>query len=475
MTKITPVILAGGSGKRLWPLSRRSYPKQFSTLVNNSSLFQQCVKRVSNRSCELFDETVVITNENFRFIVNDQMYKTGTEPKNVLIEPSGKNTAPAVLAASLYAFDNDPDSIVFVSPSDHLITDTKAFHDAIELGLEQVKEHKIVTFGIKPSHPETGYGYLEVAKSSDDGTLAIKKFHEKPDLETAHKMLTKGTYLWNAGLFMFRAKEMIAKFEELAPQLVKPVQEAYQHGRKDLNFFRLDPAYWDKSESISIDYAIMEKIGSLVSIPFNAGWSDLGDWNAVSTIMDIDDKNLALSKNANAIDCTNTMLRSENSMQTIVGVGLDNIIAIAMPDAVLVANKDRAQDVGQAVSLLRSKDMVQSDKFPKDHRPWGWFETLSISNRFQVKRIYVNPGASLSLQSHHHRSEHWIVVEGTAAVTIEDTETLLTEGQSTYIPLGSKHRLQNPGKVPMLLIEVQIGTYLGEDDIIRYEDIYCRD
>lgn len=475
MAKVTPIILAGGNGTRLWPLSRKSYPKQFSALIDDTSLFQQCIKRVAHSSIDLFDESVVITNSDFRFIVNDQMYKSGVEPKNILIEPSGKNTAPAVLAATLYAYDNDPDAILFVSPSDHQISDETAFYKAIKLGLEQVEKNKIVTFGIRPTHPETGYGYLEVAENLVDSAMAIKRFHEKPNLETAEMMLEKGTYLWNAGIFMFRAKEMISAFEKLAPHIIEPVQKAYQHGEKDLNFFRLNRNHWDKAENISIDYAIMEKSKSLTTIPLSAGWSDLGDWKAVSTVMDADENNLTLSENANAINCTNTMLRSESDMQTIVGVGLDNIIAIAMPDAVLVANKNRAQDVGKAVSLLRSKNIIQSELFPKDHRPWGWFETLSISKRFQVKRIHVNPGASLSLQSHHHRSEHWIVVEGTAAVTVDDKETLITEGQSTYIPLGSKHRLHNPGKVSMVLIEVQIGTYLGEDDIIRYEDIYSRD
>ena len=324
--------------------------------------------------------------------------------------------------------------------------------------------------------PEPGYGYLELSKNSLDeyGSSALEKFIEKPDLQDAKQMLAAGHYLWNAGIFVFRAQDMIDAFRTYAPETLELVSQAVNEASSDLGFLRLAPEPWSELKDISIDYAIMEKAQNLVAVPYASKWSDLGGWDAVWAESKPDTSGNVTSDTAHAIECANSLLRSENSGQQVVGIGLNDMMAIAMPDAVLVAPKDRAQDVKMAVELLKAKDIAQAEIFPKDHRPWGWFESLALGERFQVKRICVKPGAALSLQSHNHRSEHWIVVAGTAKVTIDENIQLVTEGQSVYVPLGAVHRMENPGKLPMILIEVQIGTYLGEDDIIRYEDVYAR-
>lgn len=471
---ITPVLLAGGSGTRLWPLSRKSYPKQFSNLIGDQSLFQQSALRLTSSGIVKFGPHITMTNADFRFIVGEQLQGVGINPGPILIEPEGRNTAPAILAASIFAQGRDPEAVLLVAPSDHVIPDVEAFHEALACGLDAVSKGKIVTFGITPTRAETGYGYLELSGPSDQEAVDVLRFVEKPDLRRAEQMLDAENFLWNAGIFMFRARDMISAFEKYSHGLLSPVQEALGAVKPDLDFLRLDFDAWSRCEDVSIDYAIMERADNLVAVPFSAGWSDLGGWDAVLQEMDRDNNGVAVSSNAHAIDCENSLLRSESGALEIVGLGLKNIIAVAMPDAVLVTHKDRAQDVKNVIAKLKSENVKQAETFPKDHRPWGWFETLAIRGRFQVKQIFVKPGAALSLQSHHHRSEHWIVVEGTAKVTVNDKTELIAEGHSVHVPLGAVHRMENPGKIPMLLIEVQTGTYLGEDDIIRYEDIYSR-
>jgi mannose-1-phosphate guanylyltransferase/mannose-6-phosphate isomerase len=470
---LTPVILCGGSGTRLWPLSRRSYPKQFVPLMGEQTLFQASAQRL--RGAE-FGAPLILTGSDFRFIVTEQLAAIGIDPGAVLIEPEGRNTAPAVLAAALYLAGTDPGAIMLVAPSDHVISDAGAFRAAVAKGLDAVARGKLVTFGIHPDRPETGYGYLELAARPDGSgrTIDLRQFVEKPDAERAAEMLGAGTFLWNAGIFLFRARDIIAAFQKHAPGLTAPVTKAVEEARPDLGFLRLDPEAWAGAEDISIDYAVMERADNLAVVPFDGGWSDLGGWDAVWRETGPDENGVVTSGDATAIDCKNSLIRSDSERLEVVGIGLENVMAIAMNDAVLIADMSRAQDVKQAVSALKAKGASQATHFPKDHRPWGWFESLVVGARFQVKRIHVHPGAALSLQSHFHRSEHWIVVEGTARVTVDDEVKLVSENQSVYIPLGAVHRMENPGKVPMVLIEVQTGSYVGEDDIIRYEDVYAR-
>lgn len=476
MSKIYPVLLAGGSGTRLWPLSRKSYPKQFSNLLNEHTLFQQAALRLTSSKEIEFAPHITLTNSDFRFIVTEQLQKVGFDPSHILIEPEVKNTAPAILAASLYAYDINEDAVLLVAPSDHIIPDTPEFHSIVKTGLTSVNEGKMVTFGISPTYPDTGYGYIELSSKNKNssGASNVSSFVEKPELLKAKKMLKTENYLWNAGIFLFRAVDMIKAFESFSPSTLKHTSEAVKLAQIDLGFVRLNSDSWSRLENISIDYAIMEKAKNLVAVPYSFNWSDLGGWDKVWEESDKDKHGNSLTIGAHAIDCKDTLLRSESKSQQIVGLGLDNIIAIAMSDAVLVANKDNSQDVKKIVDHLKLNNITQAEFFNKDIRPWGWFESLISGDNFQVKQIYVKPGASLSLQSHKYRSEHWIIVAGTAKVTIDQEVKSVEQGHAVYIPLGAIHRVENLEKFPMVLIEVQIGSYLGEDDIVRYEDKYNR-
>lgn len=471
---ITPVLLTGGSGTRLWPLSRKSYPKQFAPLMGAETLFQASALRLAGPA---YAPPLVLTNSDFRFIVTQQLAGIGLDPGAILIEPEGRNTGPAVLAAALWLQRTDPDGLMLVAPSDHVIPDAAAFRECVELGRAAAMAGKLVTFGVAPTHAETGYGYLELAEAPENGAPAVMdlaRFVEKPDAARAAEMAGSGRHLWNAGIFLVSVTAIIEAFRHHAPDLCDPVERAVAEARPDLGFLRLDPAAWAGVDNISVDYAVMEQAENLAVVPFAGGWSDLGGWDAVLRESGPDADGVVTSGPALALDCADTLLRSEDSGLELVGLGLRNIVAVAMPDAVLVADASRAQDVKTVVAELKARKARQAEEFPIDHRPWGWFESLVIGERFQVKRIHVHPGAALSLQSHHHRAEHWIVVSGTAEVTIGDEVRLVTENQSVYIPIGARHRMVNPGKVPMVLIEVQTGSYLGEDDIIRYEDVYAR-
>lgn len=468
---ITPILLCGGSGTRLWPLSRKGFPKQFTRLVGDRSLFAASAARLSGDG---FAAPVVVTGSDFRFIVTEQLLAEGIDPGAVLIEPEGRNTAPAVLAAALHVARVDPDALMLVAPSDHAIADAAAFRATVQRGVAAARAGRIVTFGIAPTRAETGYGWLELDAPATGDAVALKRFVEKPDASRAQAMLKAGNFLWNAGIFLFSARTILDAFAAHASALLSPVRAAVDGAKADLGFLRLDPVAWAGAEAISIDYAVMERAANLSVVPFSGAWTDLGGWDAVATEMGADAAGNSLSGGATAIDCSGSLLRSESAGVELVGIGLENIIAVAMDDAVLVADKSRAQDVKKAVETLKAKGAKQAEAFATDHRPWGWFETLALADRFQVKRIVVKPGAALSLQSHMHRSEHWIVVKGTARVTIGDEVRLVSENESVYVPLGVKHRMENPGKLPMVLIEVQTGAYLGEDDIIRYDDVYAR-
>lgn len=471
---IHPVLLCGGSGTRLWPLSRKSYPKQFARLIGDESLFQASARRLSG---EGFAPPLIVTGDPFRFIVTEQLAQVEMAPKGILIEPEGRNTAPAVLAAALCLAAEDKGALMLIAPSDQVIPDDEAFRSAVQAAAPRALAGDLVTFGIAPTRAETGYGYLELAPGADvEATTPqlLARFVEKPDAEKAQEMLTAGTYLWNAGIFLCTAEAAIAAYETYAPEMLEAVGASLASAARDLGFTRLGSEAWERAENTSIDFAIMEKASNLAVMPFGAGWSDLGGWDAVWLESAPDADGNVCSERATAIGCEDTLLRSESPDLELVGIGLSDIIAIAMNDAVLVAHKSESQRVKEAVAALKARGASQAVQLPRDYRPWGWYESLALGGRFQVKRIVVNPGASLSLQSHHHRSEHWVVVEGTARVTVNDEVSLLAENQSIYIPLGAVHRMENPGKLPMVMIEVQTGSYLGEDDIVRYEDVYAR-
>ena len=472
---IYPVLLCGGSGTRLWPLSRKSYPKQFVNLVGGESLYQASARRLSGVG---YAAPIIVTGADFRFIVIEQLAAVEMAPADILIEPSAKNTAAAICAAALALQARDAGALMLVAPSDHVIPDAAQFRDVVAAATPAANAGQLVTFGIRPDRAETGYGWLELSQPTDDfGPVpqTLKSFVEKPDREKAESLLAGGMHLWNAGIFLFSTTTILEAFAKHAPEVLEITRAAFEAAEKDLSFTRLDADEWDKLPDISIDYAVMERADNLTVVPYSGAWSDLGDWQAVWREGDADLSDTVLIGPATALDCEGTLLHATSEAQQLVGIGLKDIVAVAMPDAVLVVHKDRAQEVKAAVAKLKEKAVPQAETLPRDYRPWGWYESLVVGSRFQVKRVVVNPNAALSLQSHHHRAEHWIVVEGTAKVTVDGIVKLVTENQSAYIPVGAVHRIENPGKVLMVLIEIQTGSYLGEDDIIRYKDIYSRD
>ena len=472
---IHPVLLCGGFGTRLWPLSRKSYPKQFVKLMDEQSLFQSSARRLSGTG---FGAPSIVTGSDFRFMVVQQLAAIEIAPRNILIEPSARNTAAAICAAAVALEAKEGVSLMLVAPSDHVIPDADRFRATAQAAAPAALDGQIVTFGIRPDRAEIGYGWLELAsKPSDDFdpvAQPLSSFIEKPNAEAAEALLEGGMHLWNAGIFLFSTSTILMAFERHAPETLSLVRTAFDNSEADLGFTRLAAEPWSRLENISIDYAVMERAPNLSVVPYGGKWSDLGDWQAIWREGEADKTGVVTNGPSTALDCKNTLLQATSETQELVAMGLEDIIAVAMPDAVLIAHKDRAQDVKIAVNKLKEKGAAQAETLPRDYRPWGWFESIAAGPRFQVKRIVVNPGAALSLQSHNRRSEHWIVVEGTAKVTIDAEVKAVTENQSVYIPLGTVHRVENPGKLRLTLIEVQTGSYFGEDDIIRYEDVYSR-
>ena len=467
---VYPVVMCGGSGTRLWPVSRKSYPKQFNALFPGGSLFQRTLTRLRTRG---HADPLLLTNEDFRFVVAEQMDEIGVSATRIVVEPTGRNTAPAVCAAARIVAERDPDGVLLILPSDHLIADEEAFAKATDAAVAAARDGELVTYGIKPDRPETGYGYIELESAGTVGAQPFVRFVEKPDAQRAAEMLADGRFLWNSGMFVFSARAILDAFATHAPAVDAACAEAIEKGRDDLFFFRLDGDAYGNSPNISIDYAIMEHVHGTV-VPVDCGWNDLGSWATVWQEAERDLSGTAAGENTVAIDCADSLLRSDHPDIQMVGIGLENIAAIATRDAVLIADMNRTQDVRLAVDALKAKGAPQATEFPRCYRPWGWYETLALGERFQVKQIMVKPGGQLSLQSHVHRAEHWVVVAGSAQVSVDDEVRLLSENQSIYIPLAAVHRLENPGKIDLHLIEVQSGAYLGEDDIVRYEDVYAR-
>ena len=466
MSQILPVILSGGSGTRLWPLSREAYPKQFLQLSGTHSMLQSTWLRVADVAAQ---PPIVVANEAHRFVAAEQLQQVGTTPSAILLEPIGRNTAPAIAAAALEARRNGEDPLLLVLPSDHLIRNVEHFHQAITQAAAIAEQGKLVTFGIQPTAPETGYGYIKA--TAGEGARAIERFVEKPDLATAEAYVASGEYYWNSGMFLFRASRYLEELERLQPQILAACRASWDKARRDSDFIRLDADAFAASPSDSIDYAVMEKTNDAAVVPLDAGWSDVGSWTALRDVSEQDGNGNAHQGDVIAIDCRNTFAYGE---RLIAMVGLEDIIVVETDDAVLVGKSDRMQEVKDVVARLKADGRSEATWHRKVYRPWGAYDSIDHGERFQVKRITVKPGGTLSLQMHHHRAEHWIVVSGTAEVTRGEEVLLLAENQSTYIPLGVTHRLRNPGKLPLELIEVQSGSYLGEDDIVRFEDTYGR-
>ena len=472
---IIPIILCGGTGTRLWPLSRESYPKQYLKILEDDkyTLLQKTFLRIKN--IKQIKPPIFITNEEHRFITAEQIRQIGVEEKSIILEPFGRNTAPAIAIAALEALKKGDDPSLLVLASDHFIEDENGFLDAIYSAFDESKKDKIVTFGVIPSSPETGFGYIETEKTSNLRSLDALKvvnFIEKPNKRDAETFLKKDQYFWNSGMFMFKASVILRELKQYSPKVVEFCEKSLKDKKIDLEFKRLNKDWFKKCENISIDKAVMEKTNIASVIPLDIGWSDVGSW---SSIWDISHKNSAGNVNignVKTIDSRNNYLRSENRL--VVGIGLENLIIVETNDAILVANKESIQKVKEIVEELKKEGKSEGMNHRKIYRPWGNYDSVVEGFRWQVKRIEVKPGASLSLQMHHHRTEHWIVVTGTAEVEIDSEKHIIGENKSIYVPLGSTHRLSNPGKIPLILIEVQSGAYLKEDDIVRIEDKYGR-
>lgn len=472
-----PVILSGGSGTRLWPLSRSSYPKQFLPITAKKTLFQLTLERISklNQSLINFQNPIIVTNDTHRFIVAEQLRQENITAK-ILLEPVARNTAPAIAAAAELALSYGEDPVLLILAADHVIQQQDAFNQSIQVGLAAAEAGQLVTFGVVPTSPETGYGYIKAAgmaqKDQAIQAYSVEKFVEKPDVKTAQSYLDAGSYLWNSGMFMFKASVYLQELEKYNPAIAQNAQASVQHSKNDLDFIRLDKDYFEQSPEDSIDYAVMEHTDKAVVVPLYADWNDVGAWKSVWEVSPKDEQGNVLRGDTILEDTTNTLVHAEHRLVSVLG--LDDVVVIETSDAVLVANKNKVQDIKKIVEKLKQSKRTEVDAHRKMYRPWGSYDSIDCGSRYQVKCIVVNPGQKLSLQMHHHRAEHWIVVNGTAKVRKGNETILLTENQSIYIPLGETHALENPGKVPLELIEVQSGSYLGEDDIVRFEDLYGR-
>jgi len=470
---IVPVILSGGSGTRLWPLSRASFPKQFLKVGMGRSLLQETALRVAGSG---FAPPLAVSNEQQRFLIAHHLLEAGRPASKVLLEPSPRNTGPAIAAACLYVM-REGDATVLILPADHVIANVAAFRKGVAAGVEHAETGSLVTFGIRPDRPHTGYGYIEAGRriegsSSEPPGYAVRRFVEKPDQHTAEGYVKSGMHYWNSGIFLFRASAFLRELATLAPEMLEACREAVQGGSHDGGFFRLQAEAFERAPALAVDYAVMERTDAGVVVPVQMGWSDVGSWSALWEVAEKDRSGNVVEGDAVLEEVTDTYIRSEGPL--VAGIGLSEMVVVATEDAVLVAPKDRAQEVRAIVDRLKLAGRSEHDTHRLVHRPWGSYRTISLGDRYQVKEIIVKPGASLSLQMHHHRAEHWVVVEGTASIIRGDEQLLLHENQSIFIPLGARHRLANPGKLNLRLIEVQSGSYLGEDDILRFEDNYGR-